>query len=650
MTLQIKLFGHLKIIHDETTVQQLRPRAKRLFAYLLLNRRAFLTRERIAPVLWPDTTETECRSILSRALNELRKVLPASEKDEWIISTRQDLHWNPSGPYALDVAEFEHLVRQDTVLSLEKSLDIYTGDLLPELDDDWVVAERNRLQQVYSQTLEKLMTHYWAHEAFDQAINLAQRQLTFDPLSEATYRDLMRLYYLSGDRAAALTTYEAAKTILRQEIEVEPMAETQELAMAISEGLSVSTVITSPLDPTPERAKTLNSNQDLVGRTIEMDSLRSLWTNVAAGEGACALIGGQAGVGKSHLIQSFTQSLKQQGVWILTGTCHEYEQVLAYQTLATVLRPAAGQLQQSDLEPTYRFWLRHLLPDIWFESSENLTGTLSDSQEHSHLKLFEVLTQAVKALGRLQPFVMVLEDLQWASTDTLDWLTYLLDQMSQIPLLLVVTYQLEEIDAHHPISRLQYRYANHQTVLSFSLNPLSQADCQTFVMRLSGLQGTQVRSVADRLFRESGGNPRVLQEIIHSLIEADQIYVNNQGFWSGPFLSEVEKIEIPISYPLQTLFTTLTRQLTPTSQHILQAATVAGLEFDYRQVQQAGDWSEEAFLDAMEELYLYGLIYEGQRDYRFAFTYPLFHQVIYTGLFPPRRHYWQNRLMAHSQD
>lgn len=137
MSLKLELFAQLQIIvGDMTITTRLRPRAQRLLAYLLLQRRTPLTRKHIAFSLWPDSTEEVALATLRRALSESRAVLPSTEGILWIIDTRGGLQWNPSGDFWLDVEAFEQLIDQGTTTSLHDAIAIYSGDYLAEWDDE----------------------------------------------------------------------------------------------------------------------------------------------------------------------------------------------------------------------------------------------------------------------------------------------------------------------------------------------------------------------------------------------------------------------------------------------------------------------------------------------------------------------------------
>jgi tetratricopeptide (TPR) repeat protein len=102
------------------------------------------------------------------------------------------------------------------------AIQLYQGDLLPSCYDEWIGAERDRLQQLYQGALERLLELLEQARNYAAAIRVAQRLLRLDPLQEATYRHLMRLYAARGARGSILRTYQNCAAVLKHELAVQP--------------------------------------------------------------------------------------------------------------------------------------------------------------------------------------------------------------------------------------------------------------------------------------------------------------------------------------------------------------------------------------------------------------------------------------------
>ena len=150
------------------------------------------------------------------------------------------MQWNPRAPYWLDVAEFERLSASPE--SLVVAVSLYTEDLLPEVYDDWIFFERERLRDLLFAGLERLTGRYEALGDTKRAISYASEFSQHDPLREETARLIMTLHYRSGDRNAALQEYRRIERLLREELGVPPMPETVAAFEAISQGRSLPDV------------------------------------------------------------------------------------------------------------------------------------------------------------------------------------------------------------------------------------------------------------------------------------------------------------------------------------------------------------------------------------------------------------------------
>ncbi len=235
-TLIIRLLGGFSLIHGERSITEIaRGRTQALLSYLVLNCHTPQPRQRIAFHLWPESSDAQARANLRKELSHLRHALP--NPDEYLRVDTKTLQWLSDANFILDVAEFEAAVKAAELatawriirVELEKAIALYRGDLLPDDDDEWLLAERERLQQLYLRTLTQLVNLLEEQHDYQTALTYAQQMLRVDALNEATYGTLMRLYGLNGDRARALQVYHQCMTVLRQELGVDPSVITRTL-------------------------------------------------------------------------------------------------------------------------------------------------------------------------------------------------------------------------------------------------------------------------------------------------------------------------------------------------------------------------------------------------------------------------------------
>ena len=204
------------------------PRLRSLLAYLALHSGTRQSRTHLAFLIWPDSTEAQAHTNLRNLIFKLRQALPGV--DAFISTDRHSLLWNGEAACTLDVQEFEQALAEAEVASnqdvlrqaLERAINLYRGDLLPDCYDEWIIAERDRLQQAMLYALECLITLYEQEHDYTKALRMAQRLQCYEPLLENTYCHLMRLHAKRADRSAIVRTYQNCAAVLKRELGIGP--------------------------------------------------------------------------------------------------------------------------------------------------------------------------------------------------------------------------------------------------------------------------------------------------------------------------------------------------------------------------------------------------------------------------------------------
>jgi DNA-binding SARP family transcriptional activator len=208
-------------------------KARALLAYLAVHAGQRQPRDKLAALLWGDQPDGQARANLRKALSRLRQALPGRVQG-CLVLDRAGLGARPDA-LALDVARFEALAQDGTPESLEQAARLHRGPFLDGLGDcgetfnDWLMAQRQRLDETLQHVLRRLVDHYVVTGAVERAIQVALRLLALDPLEEGTHRALMRLYLQQDRIGPALEQYRRCREVLARELGVEPSAETEKL-------------------------------------------------------------------------------------------------------------------------------------------------------------------------------------------------------------------------------------------------------------------------------------------------------------------------------------------------------------------------------------------------------------------------------------
>jgi predicted ATPase/DNA-binding SARP family transcriptional activator len=260
-----------------------------LLAWLVLHRRAPLSRESLAFAFWPDLAEEDAKGDLRRHLYYLTKALPPRNGEPWLIADKKTVAWNASADATIDIVEFERLAAVDS--ALEDAVRLYRGPFLEGVEDEWVEPERERFKSLAEAALLKLIVRH-ADDDPARAIAFAQQLLRVDPWREDALRSLMTLRHRSGDRAGALHEFHEFAARLRKDLDVSPMPETTAVFESIANATApqVAVVARAARTNLPERSA------ELIGRTAVLEDVRAL-----LGSTRIATLAGTGGVGKTRL-------------------------------------------------------------------------------------------------------------------------------------------------------------------------------------------------------------------------------------------------------------------------------------------------------------------------------------------------------------
>ncbi|MEO7397459.1 MAG: BTAD domain-containing putative transcriptional regulator, partial [Ilumatobacteraceae bacterium] len=204
-------------------------RVRSLVAFLILHRDAPHSRQRLAFMLWPDSAEAQPRTNLRHLIHTLRQAMP--ELDRFLDITSTSVAWREDTMTWFDVSAFEVAQRgsdspgisvPEEVVFLRQAIDLYRGDLLDGLYDDWVLDLREQFRDRYLMQLRRLAAALDAAGDHPEAVRLGRELLRCDPLREETYRFLMTALATSGDRSGAARVYHECVATLRRELRVEP--------------------------------------------------------------------------------------------------------------------------------------------------------------------------------------------------------------------------------------------------------------------------------------------------------------------------------------------------------------------------------------------------------------------------------------------
>jgi len=632
--LRIRLLGSPEVVWADRTLAIPRRQVRALLFRLAAGAHP-VPREELSYLLWADTPETSARRNLRGLLTHLRRALPVPD----LLMTSEDaIGLDPARTWS-DTVLLEHFHTSrglpTQAEALEQVVDLYRGPFLagfslpscPEFEM-WVTAERQTWERLYLGALATLVEEQAAKGQYAAAIAHALRYLATDDLAEEIHRRLIELFAASGDRSAALSQYEQCLTILERDLGVDPLPETQASYQAVLDGRPLPDT-TPAAEPTWKTLPGLDV--PLIGREDALGRLTTAYASARAGRGGVVLISGEAGIGKSRLMQEFATRMQEQAL-VLAGSGYADTQTMPYQPIVEALRVALGI---GPLLPNVQSaWLAEasiLMPELR-DHVPSLPSPLPAEPEQARARLFEALCQLILGLAAgSRPVILCLDDLHWADGTTLEWVAYLGRKLHGSQLLVLGTFQSEEASA---VSGLRHGLARQGILSELRLERLDQSAILQLLRSLGDPVPSDEAS-ARQLYRASGGNPFFLLETLRAFLESDPENVEPRALeklagLSAADIRDASGPALPTPTGIQTAVEARVERLSAQARQILEAGSVLSQTFAFDLVRWTAGRGELETVDGLDELVTRHLLREEGGGYRF--DHQIIQAVIYWGL------------------
>ncbi len=395
--LKLFLFGSPRLEREGQEIPLRRRKALALLAYLALAQRP-QSRETLLGLLWSEFDPTSARNNLRRELSIIKKQLGASI----LIVNRTQIAINPAADLWLDVAEFEKHAAAGDVTSLVKAVAIYSDDFmagfaLPDslAFDEWQFFQAEGLRQSLAQALQELIRWHTQQEEYEPGIVYGRRWLALDSLHEPAHRQLMEIYALAGQRAAALRQYQECERLLEEELGAAPEAETTSLYEAIR---TKQFVLREKEKGQKQEQSAPQHNlpaqlSPFIGREQELAEINKLLT----AEPACRLLTllGPGGIGKTRLaLQAAAEAAKtyHHGVTFVSLASISSVQFLIPTIADALALPRSGQIDPKEqllnyLRDKNMLLLLDNFEHLLAEQGADLIGEILATSQHVKLMI-----------------------------------------------------------------------------------------------------------------------------------------------------------------------------------------------------------------------------------------------------------------------
>ena len=388
-----------------------------------------------------------------------------------------------------------------------------------------------------------------------------------------------------------------------------------------------------PAVPFPE-IPTLTEPYELAGRSVERYALGHAWLKARTANAPAVFVSGPDGVGKTRLLAEFARTTTEnEGGVVLYGRCSEHGGV-PYQPFAeaihhSVANVPAGQL--ADLLGPYTAELGRIVPEL----AEQLGVTVrppSDDVDLERLRVFDAVAGWLSVASRDEPLVLILDDLQWASGDTLALLAHLVETPRSLRVLILAAYADLEVD-DLPVGLLQERLrSSDRGVEPIRLKGLSVTDVEALLTAGAGDLGDDTSRLAARLRDLADGNAFQVVQLVRHLLDAELVRRDDPAGLQTSF----DDLVLPPT--AANAVTARAARRGVDTIDVLEIASVVGDEFDASLVKSLTDLSDDAFNTAIAGAASADLIVElpGERI-GYAFAHPLARRALADSLDADRR-------------
>ena len=351
-----------------------------------------------------------------------------------------------------------------------------------------------------------------------------------------------------------------------------------------------------------------------IGRRQEMASLTARLEQVHSGQPAVALVGGEAGVGKTRLVRELAARASGGGFRVLTGQCIELgAEGLPLAPLVDALREltrgAAPETQAELLGPAAA-GLARLLP-----GPGPGPGSASSGQELQKAQLLEMVLGLFDRLSQTQPVVFLIEDLHWADQSTLDLTAFLARSLRSSRVLLVATYRSDELHRRHPLRPLLTGWERDRSIEHIALRRFDRDEVTAQLAAIMG--GDPAAGTVDIIFDRSGGNAYLVEEL------------------AGVVRGHGDPADLPPS--LRDVLLSRVDGLSQDGQRLLRTASVAGRTVPDRLLAEVAGIGQDDLFAGLREAVENHLLLVDPSGQGYAFRHALTRDAVYEDMLPGER-------------
>ena len=560
-----------------------------LLVYLARSPKRSRSREHLIGLLWPEKPEHAARHSLNEALRPIRRCV-----GENAITAHADYVQLAPDAVRLDTEDFEALAQSGDwpgAAALVAGV-FLEGLAIPGASEfeQWLALEQRHWSQRAVDALLQVADRDLESGRVLEAAAAAARAQAINPVSEAAVRTMMRALALEGDRAGALKTYAELGTRLERDLKVSPSSETSGLMERIRRERDYGVRALRVREQGPERRRA-----PLVGREEELAGLLDVWrSGPASGSAAAALVAGEAGVGKTRLVDELVGRIRLEGAAPVLVRGVEADRDTAWNGVLGLAR--GGLLETAGVAaapPASLAWFANRLP-AWADrfASARQTSVVTTPSQAFH----DVLNGALEE----QPVALVVDDAERVDRESLLALIEALRDFAQGPLFVILAVPAGPSRAE--LDELQSRVGRDIHGRLVRIGSLPTAAVRRLVQwAVPSYDEVALDRLTRRVDADSAGLPLLAIELLNAVALGLDL-TSIQGSWPEPYKTLDQTLPGDLPEGIVSALRVSFRRLSAGARQVLQVASVLGAPLDADRLSRGSGLTSEATAEALDEL------------------------------------------------
>jgi DNA-binding SARP family transcriptional activator len=626
--MDFRILGPLEVDDDGRPVELGGARQRALLTLLLLRRGEVVAVDQLIEGLYGGRPPPSAAKSLQAHVSRLRKALPGGR-----LHTRGPGYLLQVAPEEVDADRFSRrcesgrsaLRTGDVELAerdLSEALALWRGPALADMVyEEFAQPEIARLEELRLACFEDLTEARLAAGRDGELVSELERLVDEHPTRERLRGQLMLALYRCGRQADALASYQEARRALVDELGIEPGRVLQDLERAI---LNQDPSLDAVVRPDPTAAgpsERSDHGGSFIGRARELAQLEELLQQTVAGNGGFALVSGEAGIGKSRLVEELAVQARRRGMLVLPGRSWEAGGAPAFWPWVQAFRAYVRDLSLDVLREQLGGGasdVAYLLPELR-DVFPDIPEAQSPESEGARFRLFDSTVAFLRRAAAEQPIVVTLDDLHAADPSSLLLLSFVAGQLDGARAAVVATYRDPELEADDPVWIALLELVRHARI-RISLRGLGEAEVGAYIHQVT--EETPAGPFVAAIAAETDGNPLFVGEIVRLLATEGTLPVPSSADWRPQIPETVLEV---IERRLQ--------RLSAACRDALTIGSVIGRDFSLTVLERLTTVPRDLLVDQLDEAVAARMvtIVPGSRS-DFRFTHALVRDALYDEL------------------